>query len=107
MRSVATYTDVGSGLNDKRKGLLRLIRELLIWQPHKIVCSYPDRLARFGTNIIQTICELFSTTIEVTHPLRSTMPVQEQLTQDFIALIMSFAGKAYRLRRGQQKTTNL
>ena len=42
------YKDIGSGLNDNRAGLLRLIRDLPKIQPQKLVISYPDRLARFG-----------------------------------------------------------
>ena len=44
---VKQYSDVGSGLNDQRRGLLKLIQELPILQPTMIVSSYHDRLTRF------------------------------------------------------------
>ncbi len=41
-----SYKDVGSGINDKRKGLLQLIKDLPILQPQFVVSSYHDRLSR-------------------------------------------------------------
>lgn len=41
-------TDVGSGLNAKRKGFLKLLRMILNNEVSKVVVAYPDRLVRFG-----------------------------------------------------------
>lgn len=101
---IKSYQDVGSGLNDKRRGLLQLLRDLPVLQPTRIVCSYEDRLARFGTRLLQTICELFSTKIVVTHQPTKQVTVNEQLVNDVIALLTSFAGKLHRARRGKQTT---
>lgn len=99
---VEEYRDIGSGLNDQRKGLLKLLRDLPVLQPAKIVVSYLDRLARFGTTVLQTIGKLFGTEIVVTHGTTNELSFEEQLTQDMIALVTSFAGKLHRARRGQQ-----
>ena len=64
-----SYKDVGSGINDKRKGFLHLIKDLAILQPQFVVCSYYDRLSRFGITLLQTVCNLFSTTIITTHEM--------------------------------------
>ncbi|MFQ5976591.1 MAG: IS607 family transposase [Candidatus Heimdallarchaeota archaeon] len=98
---VKTYHDIGSGLNDSRKGLLRLLRDLPSLQPDKIVCTYADRLARFGIKLLETICTYFSTQIVVTQQQLQTASLEEQVVQDVIALITSFAGKLHRARRGQ------
>lgn len=90
---VKIYKDIGSGLNDQRAGLLRLIRDLPVLQPTYLLCTYPDRLARFGTTVIKTLCNIFSVDVCITEPLQTTQPVQEQLVQDVLALIYSFAGK--------------
>ena len=97
----AEYRDIGSGLNDQRKGLLKLVRDLPILRPAKIVVSYLDRIARFGTTVFQTIGEIFGAEIVVTHATTSEPSFEEQLTQDMIALVTSFAGKLHRARRGQ------
>ncbi|MFQ5977221.1 MAG: IS607 family transposase [Candidatus Heimdallarchaeota archaeon] len=96
-----TYHDIGSGLNDGRKGLLRLLRDLPLLQPDKVVCTYEDRLARFGTKLLETIYTYFSTQIIVTQQQRQQPSLEEQVVQDVIALITSFAGKLHRARRGQ------
>jgi len=101
---VKKYQDIGSRLNDQRKGLLKMIRELPVIQPAKIVCSYPDRLARFGLQLIATIGSLFGTEIVITHQQRSQKKLNEQLVEDVLAVITSFAGKRHRSRRGKQKT---
>ncbi|MFQ5977216.1 MAG: IS607 family transposase [Candidatus Heimdallarchaeota archaeon] len=98
---VKTYHDIGSGLNDGRKGLLRLLRDLPCLQPDKIVCTYEERLARFGIKLLETIFTYFSAQIVVTQQPRQTVSLEEQVGQDGIALITSFAGKLQRARRGQ------
>jgi putative resolvase len=98
---VKTYHDIGSGLNDSRKGLLRLLRDLPSLQPDKIVCTYEDRLARFGIKLLEAICTYFSAKIVVTQQQRQPVSLEEQVVQDVIALITSFAGKLHRARRGQ------
>ena len=93
---IKQYSDVGSGLNDKRKGLLKLIQELPILQPMMILASYQDRLTRFGTKLLETICALFSTEIIITHTDKQRQSLQEQLVEDVLAVLTSFAGKLHR-----------
>ncbi len=100
---VKRYKDTGSGLNGKRKGLLTLLRDLPVIQPDYLVCSYGDRLSRFGVEIINATCKLFGTEIVITQDSNARAAIDDQLVKDVIALITSFAGKLYRRRRGQQK----
>ena len=101
---VHSYQDIGSGLNDQRKGLLQLLRDLPILRPTKIVVSYSDRLARFGITIIQLVGTMFGAEVVTTHTCEEQVPFDQQLVQDMIALVTSFAGKLHRSRRGQQTT---
>ena len=98
---VNQYQDIGSGLNDNRQGLIRLIKELPIIQPTMVVCSYHDRLARFGLTLLQTICAIFGTKIIVTHESAQKKSMEEQLVKDVLAILTSFAGKLHRARRGK------
>ena len=98
---VKSYQDIASGLNNKRKGLQRLLKELPIIQPDYLVCSYNDRLARFGTEVIKTLCELYDTKVIITNKNDTSLSLDEQLATDVIAVITSFAGKLYRRRRGK------
>lgn len=98
---IKQYQNIGSGLNDNRQGLIRLIKDLPVIQPAMIVCSYQDRLARFGLTLLQTICTIFNTKIIVTNESNQKMPLEEQLVKDVLAILTSFAGKLHRARRGK------
>ncbi len=99
------YKDIGSGLNDHRPGLLQLLQDLPLLQPDLVVCTYEDRLARFGTKLIETICAYFSTQICVTQKKLTPPSLEEQVMKDVIAVITSFAGKLHRARRGTLSPT--
>lgn len=99
---VHQYRDIGAGLNDNRQGLIRLIKELPVIQPAMIICSYQDRLARFGLTLLQTICAIVNTKIVVTQELTQKLSLEEQLVKDVLAILTSFAGKLHRARRGNQ-----
>ena len=96
------YRDIESGLNDKRHALLQMLKDLPVFQPDIIVCSYEYRLARFGTTIIKTICEIFGTKLIFIKKEDEIASLNDQLVTDVIAVITSFAGKIHRRRRGRQ-----
>ncbi|MHA1996711.1 MAG: recombinase family protein [Promethearchaeota archaeon] len=47
------YADLGSGLNDNRKGLLKLLQDVTRGKHDVVVVNYQDRLTRFGMNVIK------------------------------------------------------
>ncbi len=96
------YRDIRSGLNDKRLSLLQMLKDLPVFQPDIIVCSYEDRLARFGTTLIKTICEIFGIKLIFVKKQDQQASLNDQLVTDVIAVITSFAGKIHRRRRGRQ-----
>ena len=79
-----------------------MLKELPIYQLDFLICSYDDRLARFGTTIIKTVCDLFGTTILFTKKTDQVASLDNQLVTDVIAVLTSFAGKIHRRRRGRQ-----
>ena len=50
-------TDVGSGINFKRKGLNALLERSLSGEQLRVVVAYKDRLARFGYDLLERIFE--------------------------------------------------
>jgi predicted site-specific integrase-resolvase len=94
------FADIASGMNEQRKGLQRLLNEVATTSPFAVICTYEDRLARFGTKVISHYCQAFSTSIVVMHNQQSTSK-EERLVGDMIALITSFAGRLHRQRRGK------
>jgi predicted site-specific integrase-resolvase len=66
------FADIASGMNEQRKGLQRLLNEVATTSPFAIICTYEDRLARFGTKVISHYCQTFSTNIITIHNQQST-----------------------------------
>ncbi|MCR5587457.1 MAG: IS607 family transposase, partial [Lachnospiraceae bacterium] len=59
--------EVGSGLNDKRKLLLKLIDMVLNNEVNAIYITYRDRLTRFGFHYIEKICDSKGVEIHILH----------------------------------------
>jgi predicted site-specific integrase-resolvase len=93
------YKDIGSGLNDQRKGLLKLITDLPKKQPTFVLCTYKDQIARFGTNLLEEFCGIYDTKIKEIKVKEQNE--QEELVNSIIAILTSFSGKLYRQRRGK------
>lgn len=94
-------TEIGSGLNDKRKNLEKL---LLSPEISIIVVEHSDRLARFGFNYIRKLLELNNRKLEIINiPDNNT----DDLMQDFVSIITSFTARLYGLRRSKRKTEEI
>lgn len=95
-------TDIGSGLNEKRKGFLRLLDRVLHNEVDKVVILYEDRLTRFGFDTLKKVFEAHGTTIEVLNQT-DVKPPQQELVEDLITIISHFSGKLYGMRSHKQK----
>ena len=58
-------SDIGSGINYKKKGLQELIRRISQNQIEKVVVLYKDWLLRFGFELIEYIASLYNCEIEI------------------------------------------
>lgn len=90
-------SDIGSGLNFKRKQFIILMERVGNNEVKKIVVAHKDRLARFGFDFIEWYCLQHQCTIEVLNNTYKT-PHQE-LMDDFMAIMHCFSSKLYFLRR--------
>lgn len=100
------YKDVGSGLNDKRKGVIKLIQDIESDKINRLFIMYKDRLTRFGFNYLYEICIAHNTEIIQVSNEVTTKSTQEELAEDLCAIIHSFSGKLYGLRKSQIKDIN-
>ena len=94
--------EVGSGLNDNRKQLHKLIDMILENKVNNIYITYRDRLTRFGYHYIERICEHNGVAIQVLNNERDE-DVNKALVEDVMALIASFSGKLYGMRSHKNK----
>lgn len=100
------YKDVGSGLNDNRKDLIKLVNDIEKDRVNRLFITYKDRLTRFGFHYIECICKNHNTEIIQISSQILTKTVQEELAEDLCAIIHSFSGKLYGLRKNQLKDIN-
>lgn len=101
--SIVTCSDVGSGLNDKRKGLLKLMDLAKKGEITDVAIRYRDRLTRFGYGYLEEYFKSHNITIHVLDEKENTKSIQEELADDLIGIITSFSGKLYGLRSKKHK----
>ncbi|MBS7612265.1 IS607 family transposase [Candidatus Bathyarchaeota archaeon] len=93
---IQILTDIGSGLNEKRKSFLKLLETVSEKRVSKVIVAYEDRLTRFGFEILRRIFSAFGTEIEVINHEEKTP--QAELIEDLITIVSHFAGKLYGMR---------
>jgi len=77
-------TDIGSGINYKKNGLLALINRIMSGEVEKVVVLYKDRLIRFGYELLEYIFALNNTEIEIIDNTEKTE--EQELVEDLIKL---------------------
>lgn len=88
--------DMGSGINDKRKGFVKLCKLVTEQKINKVVIEHKDRLTRFQYNLIEFFFNSYGVEIELTDKKEYTE--QEELVNDMMMLIASFSGRLYSAR---------
>jgi predicted site-specific integrase-resolvase len=95
-------SDLGSGLNYKKKGLVKLIKMICSEQVDRLVLTHKDRLVRFGVELIFTLCEHFG--VEVVMINRSEdSTFEEDLSEDVMDIITVFSARIYGSRSHKNK----
>ncbi len=94
--------DTGSGLNTKRKGLLRLIGMAKSHEIKRIFITNKDRLTRFGYEYLEELFSMAGVEL-IALQEKEDKDLQEELVDDMMSLLASFSGKLYRIRGNQKK----
>ncbi|WP_066062043.1 IS607 family transposase [Neobacillus soli] len=102
-QQVTVIEDVGSGLNDKRKGLVKIMKLAEAGLITDLAIRYRDRLTRFGFHYLQTYFESHQVTLHILDDQTEEKAPQEELVDDLIAIITSFSGKLYGIRSHKNK----
>lgn len=87
-------TDIGSGLNYQRPNFKELIHLICTRQCDRLIVNYQDRLARFGFDLIKTICNENDVELVIINQTQPDDPNQE-LVQDVLSIITVFSAKLY------------
>jgi len=100
-KTIYNIKEIGSGLNDSRPQLIKLLRCSLI---DIILVEHKDRLTRFGFKYIEELLDIQGRKIEVINNIPDD---KDDLIQDFISVITSFCARIYGQRRCKRKTEKL
>lgn len=98
---VKVVKDRGSGLKENRPGLSRVLAMVSDGSVTVVRVTHEDRLARFGVGWLKQLFAVYGVTLEVLHPKKSGG--REELLEDFISLVTTFAGRLYGMRSAQSR----
>jgi predicted site-specific integrase-resolvase len=101
--------EIGSGINDNRPKLLKLLTDPPVTL---IVVEHKDRLTRFGFNYIEQLLTMQGRRIEVINQADASTVLsagkgKEDLIQDFVSIVTSFCARLYGQRRCKRKTERI
>ena len=95
-------TDIGSGINFKRKGLQKIIDYAISGKLEKLVVAYKDRLCRIGFDMIEHILTKYSNTqIIIDHQIEET--INEEIANDILQIITVYSAKVNGMRSYKKK----
>ena len=93
--------DIGGGLTWKRKGLVALLERLHSGEKLRLVVAHPDRLARFGIELIEWLAKQNGGAVVVLD--ESSCSPEQELTEDILFLLDTFSCRLYGLRKYRDK----
>lgn len=89
--------DIGSGLNYRRKGFVRLMELVEQGQVSEIVVAHKDRLVRFGFEWFEHFCRGHGCGITVMNA--ASLSPEVEMTKDLLSIIHCFSSRLYGLRK--------
>ena len=90
-------TDLGSGMNYRKKGLKRLLDDIVEGKVGRLVITHKDRLLRFGAELVFAICETKGVEVVILNQGEDTS-FEEDLARDVLEIITVFSARLYGAR---------
>lgn len=95
--------DLGSGLNFQKRGLKKLMQNICSGKIGRLVLPHKDRLLRFGSELVFSLCEEFGVEVVIMNKSEETR-FEDDLVQDVLEIITVFSARLYGARsRKNQK----
>lgn len=94
--------DLGSGMNYHKKGLKKLISEILDGGVGRLVVTHKDRLLRFGAELVFSICEAKNVEVLILNKSEDSS-FEEDLAKDVLEIITVFSARLYGSRSHKNK----
>lgn len=99
---VGHYDEIASGVNEKRRQLLKLMKLATTGAVDVVLVEYKDRLARFGFRYLEFFFNSYGVQVLSIEDKAST-DENAELVKDLISIVTSFASRVYG-KRGGRKT---
>jgi len=93
--------EIASGINEKRKGLHKLIKLCFEEKVERILIEYKDRLARFGYEYLDAIFKNLEIIVEVVE--KKEKKCEEELSEDIMKILTCYSARFYSARGGRKK----
>ncbi|MEI8300138.1 MAG: IS607 family transposase [Chlamydiota bacterium] len=90
-------SDLGSGMNYRKKGLKNLLDAIIKGKIKRLVLTHKDRLLRFGAELVFTLCEIHHVEIVIINQ-GEDLSFEEELAQDVLEIITVFSARMYGAR---------
>ena len=98
-------TDVGSGMNYHKPGFRKLLQLILQGRVSELVLTHRDRLLRFGSELIFTICKHFGVKVTILHA-DTQKTSRESFCDDLVEIITVFCSRIYGQRSHANRIRN-
>lgn len=90
-------TDLGSGMNYRKRGLKRLLDDIIEGDVGRLVITHKDRLLRFGAELVFAICEAKGVEVVILNAGEDAS-FEEELARDVLEIITVFSARLYGAR---------
>lgn len=94
--------DLGSGMNDHKKGLKKLLELILDRKMSRLVLTHKDRLLRFGAELVFALCEARQVEVVLINQ-GNEASFEEELAKDVLEIITVFSARLYGARSHKNK----
>ncbi len=90
------FSDIGSGLNYKRKDFNRLMEMVELGHVRSILIAHPDCLVRFGYDYFEAFCTRHNTKITVMN--EESLSPEHEMVRDLLSIVTVFSARLPGLR---------
>ena len=97
-KNLKIFSEVGSGLNDNRKELKKLLDMVMNNEVDRIFILHKDRLTRFGFHYLEQMCDKHNTKIVILSDDIQEKSTQEELAEDILSIVHSFSCNLYGMK---------
>jgi predicted site-specific integrase-resolvase len=95
-------SDLGSGMNYRKKGLNQLLDKILEQKIQRLVLTHKDRLLRFGAELLFSMCHKQGIEVVIINQDEESS-FEEELAKDVLEIITVFSARLYGSRSHKNK----